>query len=301
MMRRAAFAAIALLVVLAVARSAFFTVGEHQYAIVFSFGELRQVIDRPGLFRKWPSPLQRVVYLDKRNRSFDSPAADRFNTAEKKDVRLDAYIKWRIVDPRLYYVSVGGEERRAEERLGMIAKAALNEEVAHRTVPEILAAMGDELGSTVQRRLADESKKIGIGIVDARVKRINYVDDITTAVYERMKADRVRIANDLRSTGAAEAEKIRAEADRQKAVILAQAYKQAETNRGEGDAKAARIYNDAFSQNPEFYRFYRSLEAYRASFKGRQDLIVIDPSSEFFRYFKSPTPAPAPAPSDPRK
>lgn len=268
------------------ASSTIFVVDQRSSAIVFALGEVKQVITEPGLHFKLPPPFQSVMYLDKRTQTLDTPDADRFITAEKMNVLVDAYLKWRIVDPRLYYVSFNADERRAQDRLSQIVKAALNDEITKRTVREVISSQRNNLMDAIQARVANEAKQIGVEVIDVRLRRVDYVDQINNSVFERMKSERVRVANELRSTGAAESEKIRADADRQRVVILAEAYRESEKIRGAGDAKASQIYAQAFGQNPEFYKFYRSLEAYRASFKSRHDVMVVDPSSEFFKYFK---------------
>jgi len=278
---------IAGLIILSVLLSTLFVVDQRQYAIVFALGEVKKVINEPGLHFKLPPPFQNVIFLDKRILTLDTPDADRFITAEKKNILVDAYVKWRIINPKLYFVSFTGDERRANDRMAQIIKAALNDEITKRTVREVISGERGKVMNAIQKKVADEAIQIGVQIVDVRLKRVDYVEQINNSVYERMKAERVRVANELRSTGAAESEKIRADADRQRTVILAEAYRDAENIRGDGDAKATRIYGQAFGQNPEFYKFYRSLEAYRASFKSRSDMMVIDPNSEFFKYFKN--------------
>lgn len=263
-----------------------FVVSERQAAIVFALGEVKQVVTEPGLHFKLPPPFQNVIFIDKRIQTLDSPDADRFITAEKKNVLVDSFVKWRIVDPRLFFISFGGDERRAQDRLSQIVKAALNEEITKRTVREVISGERGKVMEAIQIKVAAEAKQIGVEIIDVRLRRVDYVDQINNSVFERMKSERARVANELRSTGAAESEKIRADADRQRVVILAEAYRDAEKIRGAGDAGASQIYAQAFGQNPDFFKFYRSLEAYRASFKNRHDLMVVDPSSEFFKYFK---------------
>ncbi|WP_194723030.1 protease modulator HflC [Noviherbaspirillum malthae] len=304
-MNRLVSYSIAGLILLSVLMSTLFVVDQRQYAIVFALGEVKKVINEPGLHFKLPPPFQNVLFLDKRILTLDTPEADRFITAEKKNILVDAYVKWRITDPRLYFVSFTGEERRAQDRMSQIIKAALNEEITKRTVREVISGERGKVMSAIQKKVTEEAKQIGVEIIDVRLKRVDYVEQINNSVYDRMKAERVRVANELRSTGAAESEKIRADADRQRTVILAEAYRDAEAIRGEGDAKATQVYSLAFGQNPEFYKFYRSLEAYRASFKNRSDMMVVDSNSEFFKYFRNTggtggassvaSPAPAPA------
>ena len=266
--------------------STLFVVDQRQYAIVFALGEVKKVINEPGLHFKLPPPFQNVVFLDKRILTLDTPEADRFITAEKKNILVDAFVKYRITDPRLYFVSFGGDERRAQDRMAQIIKAALNEEITKRTVREVISGERGKVMDAIRTKVSDEAKQIGGEILDVRLKRVDYVEQINNSVYERMKSERARVANELRSTGAAESEKIRADADRQRTVILAEAYRDAESIRGDGDAKASQIYAEAFGQNPEFFKFYRSLEAYRSSFRSRSDLLVLDPNTEFFRYFR---------------
>lgn len=281
--------AVAAAILLLVLLSTVFIVGQTQYAVVFALGEVKQVIDKPGLHFKLPPPFQNVLFMDKRILTIDTPDADRFITAEKKNILVDTYVKWRIVDPRLYFVSFNGDESRAQDRMSQIVKAALNEEITKRTVREVISAERARVMTSIQKKVEDEAKQIGVDIVDVRLKRVDYVEQINASVYQRMSAERARVANELRSTGAAESEKIRANADRQRTIILAEAYRDAEIIRGEGDAKASQIYNQAFGQNPEFFDFYRSLEAYRSTLNSRGDLLVVDPNSEFFKYFKNPS------------
>lgn len=268
--------------------STIFVVDQRRFAIVFALGQVKEVISTPGLHFKLPPPFQNVIYLDKRILTLDTPDADRFITAEKKNILVDAFMKWRIEDPRLYYVSFGGDESRARDRMSQIIKAALNDEITKRTVREVISGERAAVMAAVQAKVVAEAKEIGVGIVDVRLKRVDYIEQINNSVYERMRAERVRVANELRSTGAAESEQIRADADRQRTVIIAEAFRDAEKVKGDGDAKASAIYAEAFGKNPEFARYYRSLEAYRASFKDRSDVLVVDPSSEFFKYLKQP-------------
>src|SRR5690606_33844714 len=270
---------IALVIALILLFSTMFVVDQRQYAIVFALGEVKSVIKEPGLHFKLPPPFQNVIFLDKRILTLDTPDADRFITAEKKNILVDAFVKWRIADPRLYFVSFSGDERSAQNRMAQIVKASLNEEITKRTVREVISGERSKVMDGIQKKVSEEAKQIGVEIVDVRLKRVDYVDQINNSVFDRMKSERARVANELRSLGAAESEKIRADAGRQRTVSLAEAYRDAERIRGDGDAQASRIYAQAFGQNPEFYKFYRSLEAYRASFKNRNDTLVIDPSS----------------------
>jgi membrane protease subunit HflC len=279
---------VALFIALVLLSSTVFVVDQRKYAIVFALGEVREVISQPGLHFKLPPPFQNVIYLDKRILTLDTPDSERFITAEKKNILVDAFVKWRIVEPRLYFVSFGGDEARARDRMSQIVKAALNDEITKHTVRDVISGERGAVMESVRDKVVTEASQIGVAIVDVRLKRVDYIDQINNSVYDRMKAERVRVANQLRSTGSAEGEKIRADADRQRTVILAEAFRDAEKIKGEGDAKASQIYAQAFGKNPEFYKFYRSLEAYRSTFKNHGDVMVIDSNSEFFKYFKNP-------------
>ncbi|HEY0061784.1 MAG TPA: protease modulator HflC, partial [Telluria sp.] len=240
-------------------------------------------------------PFQNVVYLEKRTLTLDTPDADRFITAEKQNILIDSFIKWRIADPKLYYISFNGEEMRAINRLSQIAKAALNEEITKRSVHDVISGERAKVMDAVQAKVVNDAKLVGIAIVDVRLKRVEYAEDINASVYLRMKAERNKAANELRATGTAELVGLKAQADRERTEILSVAFRKAEQIKGEGDAEASRIYADAFGKNPEFYKFYRSLEAYRATFRNHSDVMVLDSNSEFFKYFRSPGGAAAPA------
>jgi modulator of FtsH protease HflC len=266
--------------------SCVFVVDQRQYAVVYSLGEIKQVIDKPGLHFKLPPPLQNVQYFDNRILTIDNPDVDRFITSEKLNIQLDSFVKWRITDLRAYIRSVQGSERIATDRISRSLRDALNNEIAKLTVSEVISGDREKLLQNIRAKVNEDAKQIGTEIVDVRLKRVDFASEVVDRVYERMRSERKRVANERRATGTAEGEKIRADADRQRQVILAEAYRDAQKLKGEGDAKAAAIYSDAFGQNPEFAGFYRSLEAYRASFKSRSDVLVIDPSADFFKYFK---------------
>jgi membrane protease subunit HflC len=281
--------AIGAAIVLALVASSMFVVDQHRYAVVYALGELREVIKEPGLHFKLPSPLQNVVYLDKRLQTLDTADGVRFLTAEKKDLLVDAFVKWRVNDPRQYLLAVGGgNAERGAERLAQVVQVAMNAEIGARKVADVLSGPREQLAAALRERVAAGSRQLGVEIVDVRLKRVDFTAPVNAAVYERMKAERLRVANETRSTGVAEAEGIRADADRQRSVILAEAFRDAQTIMGEGDAKATQIYAQSFGKNPEFYRFYRSMEAYRATFKSRSDVLVLDSNSEFFKYFRGP-------------
>lgn len=263
-----------------------FTVDQRQWAIVFQLGEIREVIKEPGLAFKWPM-IQNVRVFDKRILTSDSVDPERFLTAEKKPVLVDSFVKWRIQDVKQYYISVGGDEEVAQTRLAQTVNAGLREEFGKRTVHDVVSGERDKIVAEVQRKADADMRNIGVQIVDVRLKRVDLPPEVSESVYRRMETERKRVANELRSQGAAEAEKIRADADKQREVLVAEAYREAQKVKGEGDAKAAAIYAQAYGKNPEFYSFYRSLEAYRSSFKNRSDLLVVDPNSEFFKYLKN--------------
>jgi membrane protease subunit HflC len=275
-----------LLVSLYLITSMIFVVDQRKYAVIFSFGEIVRVIQEPGLQFKLPAPLQNVLYFDRRIMTIDTPEAERFITAEKKNLLVDSYVKWRIVDPRKFFISFKGDERLAQDRMAQLVKSALNEEFTKRTVRELISEQREEVMLGIRKKVADDSADIGIEIVDVRLKRVDLLAEISDSVYRRMEAERKRVANELRSTGSAESDKIRADAERQRDVILADAYREAQKIKGQGDAKATAIYAEAFNRDPQFAQFYRSLEAYRASFKDRKDLMVVDPSGEFLKYMK---------------
>ena len=280
------FTAAIIAVVLVVLGTSIFTVDQRQHAIVFQLGEVREVIAEPGLYFKWPM-IQNVRYFDKRILTLDSAEPERFITSEKKNVLVDSFVKWKIVDPKLYYVSVAGDEARAKTRLSQTVNAGLREEFGKRTVHDVVSGERDKIMEQMRQKADLDARKIGVQIVDVRVKRVDLPTEVSESVYRRMEAERKRVANELRSEGSAEAEKIRADADKQREVIVAEAYREAQKMKGEGDAKAAATYAEAFNQNPEFFAFYRSLEAYRNSFKSKSDVIVVEPNSDFFKYMKS--------------
>lgn len=253
--------------------------------MVFQLGEVKEVISEPGLKVKLPF-IQNVRYFDRRILTMDTPEPERFITSEKKNVLVDHFVKWRIVDPRLYYESVAGDEARARTRLTQTVNAGLREEFGRRTVHDVVSGERDAIMEQMRERADRDARTIGVQIVDVRLKRVDLPNEVSESVYRRMEAERKRVANELRSLGAAEAERIRADADRQREVIIAEAYRSSQEIMGEGDAKATAIYAEAFGKDTDFYAFYRSLEAYRSSFTGKEDVLVVDPSSDFFRFMK---------------
>ncbi|MBB5019791.1 membrane protease subunit HflC [Chitinivorax tropicus] len=275
------------LLILMLAWSSAFRVDQRKYAMVFQFGEVTKVVDKPGLYFRAPL-LENVRYFDKRILTIDAEEPDRFQTQEKKNVLVDSFIKWRIANVEKFFKTFRGQESVAADRLRQIVYGGLRDEIGKLTVAEIISGRRSSVIESLMARTNAEVAEYGVQVVDVRLKRVDFPANISGAVYDRMQAERKRVANELRSEGSAEAEKIRADADRQREVILAQAYKQAQEVKGEGDAKAAGIYAEAYNQNPEFYSFYRSLEAYKQSFRNKSDVMVLDPSSDFFKYLKNP-------------
>lgn len=268
------------------ANTCLYVVDQRQFAIVFALGQVNEIRQEPGLYFKLPAPLQNVSFFDKRIQTLDTPDAERFITSEKKNLLVDSYVKWRIVDPRLYFVRLGGDSKLAAIRMTQVVKSALNEEITKRTVPLMISGERVKVMRSVVDKVRDEAADIGVEIVDVRLKRVDLLPEVSESVFRRMEAERKRVANDLRATGAAEAEQIRADADRQREVILAEAYRDAQSVKGEGDAKASSIYNASFGRNPEFFAFYRSLEAYKKSLASKSDVMVLDPKSDFFRFMQ---------------
>jgi membrane protease subunit HflC len=277
---------VAAVVVLILASMSVFIVDQRQTAIVFQLGEVMRIETTPGI--KWKMPLvQNVRFFDSRILTLDSDDPERFITAEKKNVLVDSFVKWRIIDVKQYYISVTGDEARAQTRLTQTVNATLREEFGKRTIHEVVSGQREELMSVVREKTDVDARKIGVQVLDVRLKRVDFPLEISDSVYRRMDAERKRVANELRATGNAESEKIRADADRQREVILAQAYRDAQKIKGAGDAKATALYAGAYGHNPEFYAFYRSLDVYKQGFKNKSDVMVLDAGSSFFKYLKS--------------
>ena len=280
------------LVLLLVLGSSLFVVDQRQFGVVYALGEIKRVVTEPGLHIKLPPPLQNVKYIDKRLLTLDSSDTEPMLTAEKQRVVIDWYVRWRITDPQAYIRNVGLDERAGANQLNRVVRNAFQEEINKRTVKELLSlkreALVEDVKGEVLEVVTRGAKPWGVDIVDVRITRADYTEAITESVYRRMEAERKRVANELRSTGAAEGEKIRADADRQREVTIANAYREAQTVKGQGDAQAARIYGEAFGRDPQFAQFYRSLEAYKASFAKKSDVMVVDPAnSDFFRALRS--------------
>ena len=289
-MNKLGFIATSILVALAFLSATFFVVDQRQFGVVFQLGEIKKVVTEPGL--GWKIPLvQNVSYIDKRLLTLESSDTEPTLTAEKQRVVIDWYVRWRISEPQQYIRNVGLNESAGALQLNRVVRNSFQQEVNKRTLNELLSTRREQLMEDVKREVLLAVKGAeqpwGMDVVDVRITRVDYAESITASVYQRMETERKRVANELRSTGFAEGEKIRADADRQREVILAEAYKQAQTIKGEADAKAAGLYGEAFGRDPAFAQFYRSLEAYKASFAGKSDVMLIDPSSDFFKAMRS--------------
>jgi len=300
-MNRIGFIVSSVLVLLALLSSTLFVVDQRQFGVVYALGQIKEVITEPGLNFKLPPPFQNVTYIDKRLLTLDSNDTEPMLTAEKQRVVVDWYVRWRITEPTEYIRNVGLDENAGSVQLARVVRNAFQEEINKRTVKELLSLKREALMADVKREVLQAvkgAKPWGVDVVDVRITRADYVDAITESVYRRMEAERKRVANELRSTGAAVGEKIRADADKQREVTIANAYREAQKIKGEGDAEAARIYADAFGRDPQFAQFYRSLDAYKASFSKKSDVMVLDPSgSEFFKVFRGSASPAAPAPA----
>jgi len=281
------FSLILAAVALWIGSMSFFTVDERELAVKFRLGEFERADYKPGFHWKFPF-INNVRKFERRIITLDAEP-ERYLTLEKKNVIVDAFIKWRISDVENYYKTMGGDERRAGMRLSQVIKNGLRDEFGKRTIQEAISGERAQIMSVITAQIEEQAKQFGIEVVDVRIKRIELPPEVSGSVYDRMEAERARVAKELRSRGAEAAERIRADADRQRTILLAEAYRDAERIRGEGDGSAADIYAKAFSKNEEFYAFYRSMDAYKNVFSNQQDVLVLDPESEFFKYFKDAT------------
>lgn len=286
-MKNPAAFAITLAVALIVLSLSLFTVDQRQAGVVFQLGEVVSIKREPGLYLKVPL-IQNIRYFETRILTLDAVDPERFITSEKKNVLVDYFVKWRVIDVEKYYVSFKGDEKRAENRLAQTVNDGMRAEFGKRTVHDVVSGERDDIMETLRKSADVDARRFGVQVMDVRIKRVDLPSEVSESVYRRMEAERKRVANELRSTGGAEAEKIRADADRQREVIVAEAYRDAQSVKGEGDAKAAALYAAAYGKNPEFYAFYRSMESYKGSFKNKTDVMVLQPNSDFFRYMKSP-------------
>jgi membrane protease subunit HflC len=287
MKRNTAFILIGAVLAALVMSMSMYTVDQRKAAIKFQLGEIIEVQDHPGLHFLVPL-YQNVKIYDTRIQTLEARDPERFLTSENRNVLVDSFVKWRVADVKQYYKSVNGDPLQAEARLSQTVNDALRAEFAKRTVHDVVSGERDKIMSVVTEKVDQDVRNIGVSIVDVRLKRVDFVPEISSDVYRRMESERKRAANELRATGQAEGEKIKADADRQRQVIVAEAYAQAQKTKGEGDASASRIYAEAFQKNPEFFSFYRSMEAYRNSMRSKGDVMIVDPSSDFFKYLKTP-------------
>ena len=269
------------------ASSVIYIVDERQQAVLFQLGEVIDVKTSPGLYFKIPIA-QNVLYFENRILTMDTDEPERFITSEKKNVLVDLFVKWRIIDVKQYYISVRGDEGLAQTRLAQTINASLRDEFGNRTVHDVVSGERDRIMEIMRQKADNDARTIGIEVVDVRLKRVDLPQEVSESVYRRMEAERKRVANELRSTGAAESEKIRADADKQREIVLAEAYRDAQKKMGGGDSQAASIYASAFEKDSEFYAFWRSIDAYKQSFKNKGDVMVLEPSSDFFKYLKQP-------------
>jgi membrane protease subunit HflC len=287
MKRGAAFLLIGAVIVALIVAMSVYTIDQRKAAIKFQLGEVKAVQTEPGLYFLVPL-LQNVRLFDTRIQTLEARDPERFLTAENRNVLVDSFVKWKVVDVRQYYVSVRGDPIQAESRISQTVNDALRAEFARKKVHDVVSGEREKIMLDVARKVDQDVRRIGVQVVDVRLKRVDFVPEISSDVFRRMESERKRAANEERAKGQAEGERIKAEADRQRQIIIAEAYKEAEKTKGEGDALASRIYAEAFQRNPEFYSFYRSMEAYRQGLRARSDVLVLDPSSDFFKYFKSP-------------
>ena len=297
-MNRVGLVVSSLLVVLVLLSSMLFVVDQRQFGVVYALGQIKEVVLEPGLNFKLPPPFQNVSYIDRRLLILESTDAEPMLTAEKQRVVIDWYVRWRITNPSEYIRNVGLDEKAGANQLNRVVRNAFQEEINRRTVKDLLSLKRDQLMTDVKKEVlsvVQGAKPWGIDVIDVRITRVDYVEAITESVYRRMEAERKRVANELRSTGAAEGEKIRADADRQREVTIANAYREAQKIKGEGDAEAAKIFAQAFGKDPQFAQFYRSLDAYKATFNKKNDLMVLDRSSDFFKAMRSSNAGGAPS------
>lgn len=286
-MQRLFPALVGLVILVVVLSSCLFIVRERDSALLFALGEVRETITEPGLYFKYPPPFENVVYLDKRLQTIETRDPERIQTAEKKNLLIDSFVKWRIEDPRQYYVTFGANSGAAVERLQAQIRDALNAAVNVRTVKQVVSSDRDTIMKEILTSVAQRAKPLGVDIVDVRLRRIDFTAEISESVYSRMEAERKQEANRLRASGAADSERIRAEADRTRQEILARAYSKSQAIRGRADATATGIYADAYSADADFYNFYKSLEAYRSGFVDAGGTLVLSPDSDFFRFWDS--------------
>lgn len=285
-MKKIPYILVGFLLTIIILATSTFTVDQREHAIVFRLGEIVSIKKEPGLYFKTPL-IENVRFFDNRILTLNVQEADRFITSEKKNVLVDSFIKWKIIDPAKYYVSVKGDEVQAQRRISQTVNDGLRAEFGKRTIQNVVSGERSEIMEILTERADRDLRSLGIQILDVRLRRVDLPKEVSESVYQRMDAERKSVANELRSQGFAASEKIRADAEKQRDIIIAEAYKEAQKLKGDGDAKAAEIYANAYGKNPEFYAFYRSIEAYKNSFRDKSDIMVLDPSSDFLKYLRS--------------
>ena len=277
---------VAFIIAAAFVVSGFYVVDQRQYALVFSFGQVSEVTTEPGIYFKWPSPFQKVVHLDSRIQTTGTTEPEHLVTSDGVHILADSIIRWRIADPRQYYVTFDAREDVTKDRLIKTAKTAVSEVMARHAYQDTVNGDAGGIPKELTTLLTEKMKGTGIEILEAKLERVSYTDETAGAIYEQMKSEKVKIAAEIRAKGEAEAKKIRAEGDRQRNAIIENAEREAGRIKGQGDAEAARVHNQAYREAPDFYKFYRSLQAYRTSFKNNKNVLVLDASSPFFRFLK---------------
>ncbi len=281
---------LAMIILATEAYTGFYVVDQTQYALVFGLGQVQAVSMEPGLYMKWPVPIQREMYLDNRIQTTGTTEPEHIVTSDHVHILADAVIRWRISEPQQYYVTFEAKEEVARDRIVKAAKTAISEVMARHTFADTLAGERGAIPGELTALLAEKMQGTGVAIVEARLERMTYTDETAAAIYERMKAEKAKVAAEIKAKGEEEAKKIRTEGDRQRTAILNEAQREAGRIRGEGDAEAARIHGQAYREDPGFYKFYRSLQAYRESFKGdKRNVLVLDSSSPFFQFLKHKT------------
>ena len=279
---------LAFIIAAAFAVSGFYVVDQRQYALVFSFGQIKEVTTESGFYLKWPAPIQKVIFLDNRIQTTGTTEPEHLVTSDGTHIQADSIIRWRISDPHQYYVTFEAKEDVAKDCLVKAAKTAISEVMAHHPYKDTISGEAGGIPKELTASLIEKMKGTGVEIIEAKLERVSYTDETAGAIYARMKSEKVKIAAEIRAKGEAEAKKIRAEGDRQRIAIIENAEREAGRIKGQGDAEAARIHNQAYREAPDFYKFYRSLQAYKTSFKNNRNVLVLDSSSPFFRFLKKP-------------
>lgn len=281
---RAIAISIALIVLAYALSSSILIVDQRQFALVLSSNQVVRVIDESGLQLKYPAPLQTIRMLDRRILTADNLEGDRFTTADKKNILVRSYMKWRITNPTKFFLNMKGDEQFAESQLNKLLRDALNQQISRHTIHELISDEPDQVMEAIRKQLTAGLGDSGIEVIDVRLTKVDFLAETTNAVYQSMADERQRLANQLRSIAVAESDQIRANAERQRETILAEGYRDAQKIKGAGDAKAAALYADAFNRDPQFAQFYQSLQAYRSTFKDKKDVMLLEPNGDFFKF-----------------